>query len=152
NGALSVSGGTYQQGAGTVTGPQPVTAFGSSVSYAGSGAGTVVAHGATSLSGNIAASQTLVLEGICGNDATTTAAASFSNAGTLQLTSSNCGNWAQLTGSGVLLTNTGTLRADPGAGGARYLRVSVQNNGTLQANATVTYDQGGTTLTNAGTL
>jgi hypothetical protein len=152
-GALLVTGSSYQQGGGTTAGPQPVTTSGATVSYTGTGASTVVVEGGTSLGGNVASGQTLVVQGVCGSDATATAAASFSNAGTIQLTSSGCGNFAQLTSTGsAVLTNSGTVRVDAGSGGARYLRLSVTNSGSLLVNVPLAYDTGSTTLTNNGTI
>src|SRR5207302_9760330 len=82
--------------------------------------------------GNISAAQSLRLEGVCGINAVASAAASFSNAGTIALTSPVCGNLAELDDGTNTITNTGTLETSAGTGtGARTVVGNVANFGTL---------------------
>jgi hypothetical protein len=152
-GQLVVSGGTYTQGDGTTSG-NPVTVVTGSVSYTGSGASSVKAIGAGTLSGNIASGQSLTIAG----DPTyatgeRTISTSFTNAGTIALADDGAGSgFAWLNGNGSdLITNTGTIRSAAGTT-ARFLYTSVLNQGTLAVDRSLTTDVGTTTLTNQGAI
>ena len=136
NEGIVAVGGSFTEGAGTVataTGDNPVyVRTGSSIDFAGKGSSAFLVTDpstdmpSVSLSGNIAAGQSLAVGGedLCGGAGTTTvtASASFTNAGTITLAHdpfTRCGN-----GSAVLalagaatLTNSGTI-AVTGSGGA----------------------------------
>lgn len=86
----------YEQGNGITTGTLPVQVPCGSLKYTGNGASVVQAN--ASMTGNIAAGQTLIVGGVTSG--------AFTNAGTISLdqTSSN------LTLSAGALTNTGTIR------------------------------------------
>ncbi|MGB0952910.1 MAG: beta strand repeat-containing protein [Planctomycetota bacterium] len=72
-------------------------------------------------------------------------------AGTLVLGSVGGGFASTLTAaSGMTLTNSGTLRTEPGAGGARILNGHHHNTGTMEIQVATNFNAG--TLTNAGTL
>ena len=146
-GHLQVSSGTFVEGAGTTSGPEPVVVeSGGTVEYVGAGASSIVARGYYSyLKGSLSAGQTFTIEGVC--------AASYSivyvqsdvtNGGTIALTSSGCANEAYLqVASEKTLTNTGTIKAEAGAGGARYLQGTYLNTGTLSIDAGVHLEQQG---------
>ena len=115
-GTLRVTNGSYTQGNGTTSGSSttPVQVDSGSLHYTGTGASTITQFGnATAIDGNIAASQTLTLAGRSGNYAIVNAAASWTNAGTINMTDiePNSGNYYTLlnTTAGTF-TNTGWTR------------------------------------------
>ena len=140
-----IENGPIDSASGTV-----VDLTGDTLEYTGAGAGAIEVFGDTTLSGNIAADQTLVLYGSSGfceaPVANVTAAAGFTNAGTI---SGDCGPGpASLTVSSGTLDNTGQIATYPVG-----LNVSgnVANTGTVSiGNDTVAY--GGGTFLNEGAL
>src|ERR1700677_1618695 len=84
------------------------------------------------------------------------AAASFTNAGTITLTSASGGGPTCSSGypsrlkleSGATLTNTGTINAEPGLGGNRAIEGEIINNGTVHIAEGVSLQQASGTFTN----
>ncbi|MBI2708754.1 MAG: hypothetical protein HYX34_03565 [Actinobacteria bacterium] len=153
DGAMTVpSGTTFRFNGGTLPTGDPVIDEGT-LSFAPSataGAGTgFETWRNVSLAGTVPAN---VLVSVVGNGSTgsaqLSAAAAWTNKGTVTLTSTGGGYAATLTGAGV--TNQGTIRTAPGAGGPRYISAALSNTsaGTVQLDA-------GTSITanasNAGT-
>ena len=154
SGRLSVSGGTFEQRAGQASGPTPVEILNSTLKGLGSGSpASFVLHQNSALSGSIAAGQTVAVEAVgCSYGTTVTVAGALSNAGTLRLTSGGCaGSTAILDASG-LITNTGTIDVAAANGGARYLRGSVRNQGSVVVDQPLNYDQGGSTFDNRSSV
>ncbi len=159
-GQLIVDGGnTYNQGNGTTSGEPvllagPASGAGIALHYTGNGASTLVAEGGTgTLDGAIVHGQTLSINGTCSNNATYTVDQSETNAGTVHLTSSGCGNSSALTVAATdTFTNSagGNLDIDSAAGGARTITGNVTNDGTVTDNASATFEDG--TWDNAGAL
>ena len=153
SGVLFEQGGTFSEGAGTITGTKAVIVDDAALAYTGAGAGLIALRGNSTLSGATAAGQTLSIESTSGENATTTAAAGFSNAGTILLTNGDAsGNTATLTVTGGALANSGTLSSEAAIGGARTLQASVNNTGTININANTAYSQGSSVLKNEGAL
>ena len=99
------------------------------------------------------ARQTLLIESTCGEHAKTTAAASFTNAGTIKLTNGDsCGNNATLTVSSGTLTNNGKITTEVPVGGARTIQGNITNTGTLSINANTAYNGADALLTNEGAI
>jgi hypothetical protein len=154
------SGATFNEGAGTTSGSQPVIVEQGTLNYTGSGASTIRARSYTTpLSGNISAGQSLLIEGCVGSGypGYVEAAKGFSNAGTITLTSAehggvDCGgnDASRLTLASGTLTNTGKIDVEPGTGGERQLDGSLTNKGTFAANTNTSYDGSGATLLNEG--
>jgi hypothetical protein len=145
---------TYTQGNGTNTGTLPVIS--GAIAYTGTGASTLLAVGSGTISGNIAAGQTLRIlgDGAYGN-AAWGAAAPFTNAGTISLqTSDTSYSLLDTGGTPNVLTNSGTLNLGGGGGtGIIYLRTPVTNTGTTNViSASATVDFGNRTFTNQGTV
>jgi hypothetical protein len=153
-GRLWVFESTFKEGAGTTSGLAPVVVELSNLEYTGSGASHIVVRGeydgyGSSLKGNLSAGQTLTIEGSCNANGVGTsywsptalleASSSFTNAGTITLTSGSSGGptctyetEARLNVlSGATLANTGTIDAEPGLGGGRVLEGDVVNDGTV---------------------
>ena len=145
--------GTFNQGAGTNTGTDLVLDD-DTLNYTGAGAGTIALEGASKLSGSISKGQALVIQGTNSENATTTAASGFANAGTITLTQiQNEGNSATLVISTGALENTGTITAEAGSGsGTRILQGSLANKGTVAADTSIDFNGSGAVLTNAGAL
>ena len=159
-GQLIVDGGnTYNQGNGTTSG-EPVLLAGPSTGgialhYTGTGASTIVAEGGTgTLDGAIAAGQVLSIDGTCSNNAVETVDASETNAGTVHLSSINCGNPSTLAvGAGKTFTNqaAGVVDVDAGVGnGGRAITGTFTNKGHVNVNVSASYSGG--TWTNSGPL
>ncbi len=144
---------SFTEGAGTTSGTKPVIVDDGALSYTGEGKSLIALHGVSTLSGNIGAEQTLSVESTCSEHATATAAASFTNAGTIRLTNGDgCGNNATLTVSAGVLTNTGKLFTEVPVGGLRTLQGNVTNTGTLSFKANTAYNGTSAMLINEGAL
>lgn len=134
-GALRVL--NYEQGAGTTSGTAPVQLPCGSLKYTGTGASTVQLNGAVSMTGNIAAGQTLRL--INGS----TPAPPFTNAGTIVFDPS--GSATLNTGT---LTNTGRLTGVGTVGGSVDNQTGTvapgASPGTLSVNGNYSQGAGGT--------
>ena len=147
-------GTSFTEGAGTTSGTKPVILRDAALAYTGSGSSVITQRGESStLSGNISAGQKLVLETINSEHVKVTAAASFTNAGTITLTKAEtAANNAQLVVSAGALTNTGTITTELSGGGVRALQGNLINKGTLAIDSNTSYNGAGTTLTNEGTI
>src|SRR5207248_9398176 len=105
-GTIDIVGGTFDHGAGTIAGgTAPIQLDGSNLTIASANAGQFLWHGAGDLTGSLSAAQSLTLQGQCGLNAVATEPASFGNAGTIVLTSTVCGNLAELDGGANTITN-----------------------------------------------
>jgi hypothetical protein len=117
------------------------------------GVGTSV--GALLLGGS-SGTQTLSIGSTCGFNASfsTTNGITISAAGVLSLTNGDgCGNNATLiVSNGGTLTNSGTIQSLPVNGGQRTLQGSLTNTGTVTINQPTSYNAGGTTFDNQGTV
>jgi hypothetical protein len=155
---------TFNQGAGSTNGTEPVIAEASHINYTGSGASLIHADSYYGyISGNIAKGQTLVVEGCVGGTepGIVVASKSFENAGTIELTSadykgSGCGSGGDESRlkveSGVTVTNTSTgkILVEPGIGGERKFEGSITNKGVVDINATTVDNTGSATFINEG--
>jgi fibronectin-binding autotransporter adhesin len=168
-GQLILNGGTYTQGAGTTspatldpTNPA-VLLNGATLDYTGSGASSIIARGSFALSGSLAAGQNLTVQAYdnCGgaDNSEATATSSFTNAGTIQLTQAgNCSNGTPYleVSSPAVLTNSGTIRTDPGPdeSATAYIDGALINTGTFAINAPSALGNyiSGSSLDNKGTL
>jgi hypothetical protein len=130
----------------------PVLLVSSSLQFGGGGAASFVLRGGNNLSGNIAVGQTVNVQGSGSGNATTNAAGSFTNAGTILLDSVG-GQYANIVGSGTL-TNTGSFQSVQGAGGTRYIEMNFINaaSGFVTIDNTDTRQDVNTTMTNNGTF
>jgi DNA-binding beta-propeller fold protein YncE len=158
-GSLALGSSVFEEGAGTISGSPVTLEDDSSLALAGSGASQFAFIQSGQLSGNIAADQSVTVAGITASTSTTvTAPASFTNAGTLLLTSqgalSGSAQTAELQWNGVL-TNAGTLEALNGSsGGDRVLDgPALVNTGSLTVQVPVLEDDvANAAWTNAGTI
>jgi glutaredoxin-related protein len=136
------SAGTFTQGGGTVTGNDPVIEA-AKWNGTGAGAGTFTVVGASTLTGGIAAAQTLRIDDTSGNGIVGIPT-TFTNAGTLivDMNYGNANTILQPSGASATLTNTGTLRATGIllSAGNRSIRVDVVNSGTFIVDANVVLD------------
>src|SRR5207253_2572790 len=117
------------------------------------GAASFTMTGACTLSGDVAPGQSVLVQGSSsGGVATVTAAAGFTNAGTITLQSINSGWESDLTVTGGTLTNAGTLNVNAGTGGPRTITANLTNNGTVSLNTSTTFAKASGTTTNTGTF
>jgi len=147
------SGTSFTQGAGTTSGTQPVILDDSALSYTGTGASFIKLRGTSTLSGNLGSAQSLSIESTGGENAIVTAAASFTNAGTITMTNGDAsGNSATFVTSSGTLTNSGTIVTEPAHGGGRTIEGNLTNTGAMKINANTEYGATGATLLNKGTI
>jgi fibronectin-binding autotransporter adhesin len=151
---LMEPGTSFTEGAGTTSGAKPVVLRQANLAYTGSGASLITQHGESStLSGNISSGQTLVLETVNTENVRTTAAGSFTNAGSITLTNAEtAGNNVTLTIPTGTLTNSGTVTTKKAVGGARVLTGSITNTGTIAINTNTAFNGKGATLDNQGAI
>ena len=137
SGHVLVDGSTFDEGAGTTSGSEPVVSEDGTIEYTGSGASHIVARNYQSkLKGSLSAGQTFTIEGTCSSYAYVATEGDVTNGGTIVLTSGGCSEPAYLeVPSGKTLTNTGTISVLAGAGGERRLYGNVLNTGTLALGA-----------------
>jgi uncharacterized repeat protein (TIGR01451 family) len=150
SGSFNQLDGTFVQAGGTTSG---VVVNGASLSYRGTGASAIVAHGGVALSGGIATGQTLTIEGTCADgNALVAAGAPVSNAGTITLTDTgNCGS-AGLAQTAGTLSNSGTIHVvNSGTTQARQLVGTVANSGRLVLDAGTNTQAGSGTISNSAT-
>ena len=153
-GALEVSSGIFNQGAGAAG---KVHVFDSTLNLLGAGAGTFALEGSDSLSGNVSAAQSVVVRGAgCYSGAYVTAAAGFTNAGSIELTNVEelCAESeaAQLEWSGTL-TNSGKITSNFGvAGGSRALNGNLTNSGTVNIDSETSFGGSGALFSNKKTV
>ena len=143
-GALEVRSGVFNQGAGAAG---KVYVYDSTLNLLGAGAGTFAFEGSDSLSGNVSAAQSMVVQGAgCFSGAYVTAAAGFTNAGSIELTNVEelCAESepAQLEWSGTLTnTSTGKITSSFGsAGGSRALDGNLTNSGAVNIDSDTSFD------------
>ena len=150
----ATGGSTFTQANASTTGTA-VEILNSTLAFApaSTGSSRFTLHQTSSLSGNVPAGASVTIEAVaCSYNTAVTAAGAFTNAGTIRLTATGCGGaYALLSGPG-LLTNTGTIAVDAGTGGERYLRLDLRNQGLVQVDHPVAFDQALRTFTNEGTL
>jgi hypothetical protein len=160
---LAESGTSFNEGAGTTSGSQPVIVEQGTLNYTGSGASSIKLRSYTDhLSGSISSGQLLAVEACVGGGepAIVDAASGFSNEGSLTITSAkhggaDCGgnDYDTLDLEGGTLTNTGTIDIEPGTGGERKLEGSLTNDRLLSLGAGTTLKVTGSyTEAKAGTL
>jgi hypothetical protein len=155
SGQLLLEPGTsFTEGAGTTSGTKPVILRRAALKYTGAGASLITLHGeGNSLSGNISSGQSLVLESTNGENVTASAAASYTNAGSITLTSAETsGNHAYLETSSGTLTNSGTITTEPTNDGAREILGNLTNTGTLAINQSTAFNGAKAALTNEGAI
>ncbi len=165
SGKLEVdSGNTFDQGAGTTNPASATVGFpavyvnGGTLSYTGTGSSLVTAEGSVTMSGDLNSGQTLTVQGqsvgsTC-TPGTATESGSFTNAGTILLTSAGTGS-ATCGGEVVLssgtLTNSGSIMSESGLNPTlNALSGSVTSSGTIAVDQTLDFHGSGTTLTQTG--
>jgi hypothetical protein len=146
--------GVFEEGAGKTTGNAVNLTSSSTLDFIGGGASKFVFTQSGELVGNIASGQFVTVAGVTAtNDTYVTAPGSFTNAGTITLTTqgatSGSNQVAELSWSGTL-TNSGSITATKGTtGGARYLEGQVlSNSGNIGVNVSVQADTVGKWINN----
>lgn len=153
SGTLSVTGsGTFEEVDGDNTG-NPVVVQNSALRFTGTGSGPFTMHQTSTLGGDVPVGAVVTVEAVgCSYTSQVTAEGSFINAGTIRLTSGGCGGSSATLDVPGTVTNTGSISADAGNGGSRYLRADVINTGTITVAEPLYYDRAETTLDNQGTI
>jgi hypothetical protein len=143
---------TFNEDAGTTSGPQPVIVDDGTLSYApGGGASTIGLRGSSALSGTTSSGQILSIQSTCSEHAVVTAASGLANGGKIKLTNAGgCGNNATLAIASGQLSNSGTLETEIAHGGQRNIQGAVVNTGALQINENTSYNGSEAQFTNEG--
>jgi hypothetical protein len=127
--------GTFNEGLGTTTTAktsEPMVLDRVALHYTGKGESKIAQRGAGTLSGTVNAKVTLTLESTCFEHNETTAAGSFLNSGTINLTNiETCANNVRLALAGGTLENKGTINALFPHGGSRTIEGGLVNEKTL---------------------
>ncbi len=150
---LATSSTSFKEGAGTTSGTLPVIVDDAALEYSGAGASVIAIRGTSTLAGSLSAGQSLQIQSTSGENASVTAGASFTNAGTIALTNANDGDENSETliiATGETLTNSGTLASEAGKGGGRSIQGNVTNTGTFAVNRTSEYNGSAAKLLNEG--
>jgi len=153
------TGDTFNFNGGALSGNDLVLGSGSTlnIGVGSTGAGVFSMQGTTTYSGDIAAAQTVTVQGVPNVSATMTAANGFINNGTLNLDSTGNGS-ANLKVTAGTLDNRGSLNIKFGTGSAknRTLNADMTNNSTVDIEAGGTIvdfnKAGGGTYTNNSTF
>ncbi len=158
-GSLEFYDTTFNVGAGSPGSAPVLLEDGSKLNLTGAtAAGTFVFSGSGgTITGNVAATQSVVVQGVgCERGAEVTAAAGFTNAGSIELTNveGTCAESepASLSWSGTL-TNTGTLTSGFGvAGGTRTLDGNLTNSGAVNIDSDTSFEGSGAVFSNKKTV
>ncbi|MEQ8787638.1 MAG: Ig-like domain-containing protein [Pirellulaceae bacterium] len=152
DGGLTMNGDEFNFDGGAVSGDAPLLiASALNLGASSTGAGEFDLRGSSTLSGDIAAAQTVNVSAGGGSFATVTAAGGFVNHGLLMLdsTSASAAALTLLTGS---VQNEGTIAINAGAGGSRTVMADIDNHGLLQVHANTTFNKSGAVYVNQGAV
>ncbi len=137
----------------TQNGPEsgnPVTIFNSGTLTDTSGAGSFTLTDTPTLTGTIAAGQTVTLSAPSGHGATATLSGNVTNDGNLNLDAPANGGAPVITGG--TLTNSGTITATSESTNVNSLNTTLNNGGTLEVKTGTLLQSAATATTNTGTL
>ena len=136
-GSFVMSGNTFHFNGGMVTGTPIHSDSALTIGAESTGAATFSTRRSSTLSGNIAVGQSVLVQSTGNATATLTAAAAFTNAGTLTLQTFDNGGASNLVVSSGTLTNaaTGVINVKVGNGGGRVISADLTNNGTVNFNS-----------------
>ena len=140
------NGGTITQvGGGTILINGAYLTFGPGAT----GPATYLLNGQVDMTGDVPSGVTINVTGTALTNGSVTSATSYVNAGTINLTSV-AATMASLSITSGILTNTGAINSNAGAGGARTFNANLLNNGAFTVNAATTFNQVNGVYTNNG--
>jgi len=153
NGLLALlNGATMNFNRGATTGTNPPTLTNAKLNFGPSATGvaTFIMQGASQLSGDIGAEQTVWIRGNGqGGHTTITALDGFTNAGVIRLESRDSFFESNLTIANGVLINTGVINMNQGTGGGRIISGALVNQGAVNVTFNATFKG---TFTNLSTL
>jgi len=154
DGAFDISTATFNYDGGTITGTPVLTSSTLNVGLGGTAPATFRMHKGCTLSGDLSAGQVITADtNSVGAPATLTAANGFTNAGTIELTSSASANTSLNVTTGALTNAAGGLiDFQTGAGGTRNLNANLTNNGQVTVGAETKLTKSSGQYTNNGTF
>ncbi|MCX7417981.1 MAG: cadherin domain-containing protein, partial [Planctomycetia bacterium] len=154
NATFNFNDSTEVAGPSVVTGVPVLIASTLNIGAGSTGAGTFSTRAASTLTGNVAAAQTILVQGDNSfGAATLTAADGFTNAGTISLESvSGSGSASNLTVNSGTLTSSGTINFNVGGGGSRTLTTELANSGVVNVNTAATLGRPSADHSNSGTI
>jgi len=153
-GSFVLDGDTFNFNGGSISGTPIFFDSALNIGPSSTGAGTFSMRRNSSISGNIAAAQTVLVQSDGGNTATLTAATGFTNAGTLILENVSSSGSSNLVVTSGVLTNapSGVINLTPGTGGYRVLSAELVNQGVVNSATSATLGRDGADHLNTGTL
>jgi flagellar basal body rod protein FlgG len=153
NGSYVQSHGAFNFNGGMLAGnPLQLSNVALSISPDATAAASFTVHNSCTLSGDIDAGQSILVQATFGQNATLTALNSFNNTGTITLDSTDGWNANLAVNKNGTLTNAGTLSVNVGSGGSRTLSLNLVNSdeGTINLNQNTTFDKQNGSYTNNG--
>jgi hypothetical protein len=154
-GGFAMDGDTFNFNGGALSGNMPVLgASALNIGPGSVGAGTFSMRGISTLSGNVAQAQTILVNSTGLHD-TLTAATGFTNNGNIALenVAGAAGSSNLTVTSGILLNAaTGVLNSNTGTGGGRTITAQLDNQGTLNVRTATTLVKGGAAHSNSGAV
>ena len=153
-GLFDLSSAAFNFNGGIVTGTPRLTAATLNIGNGSNGAAEFSTRSSSVLTGDVAAAQTILIQGDNTNgSATLTAANSFNNAGIITLESvAGSTSSSNLTVSTGTLNNSGTINFTAGGGGGRTLTTELANSGFVNVSTTATLGRTSADHTNSGTI
>jgi hypothetical protein len=143
------AGSVFNQLAGAVTG-NAISLITTKLVLAGGGSGAFLLSGNCTLEGDIAAGQSVWVNGNgSAGDANLSVATSFTNNGSLRIESAVSNFASTMTVNGGTFTNAASVLVGAGSGGSRVITGAVTNNGTVDFNLNTSWAG---TFTNNGTV
>ena len=148
DGIFKMTSADFEFNGGVITGTPTLNAVDLTIGAGSTGAATFAMGASSTLSGDIAAAQTVGVHGGQSSTATLTAANSFINAGVINLESTVSTNQSNLTVSSGTLNNSGFINVNTGTGGTRTISANLTNNGTVNLNTDTIFSKSGGLYTN----
>ncbi len=157
--SLTLTGGTFVFQGGSFSTAPLLTNVAVNISAGATDSATLVVRGSSTLSGTVAPSQTIWVQGSdAGGNTTLTTSEGAVNQGTILLQSINQGYTSSLSigGSSFVNASSGIITVNGGSGGTRSISGHLVNQGTVNANTfltlTGTYTSAGGTLNGSAYL
>lgn len=153
-GSFVLDGDTFNFNGGSISGTPVLFGSALNIGPSSTGAGSFSMRRSSTISGNIAAAQTVLVQSDGGNTATLTAATGFTNAGTLTLENVSSSAASNLVVTSGTLTNapSGVINLNPSTGGYRVLSTELVNQGVVNSATSAALGRDSADHINTGTL
>ncbi len=150
SGSFDITNAVFNFDGGSITG-NAIVLNNTDLEISATGQGYFSVRSTTNFTGNVAAAQKISVNGKAGTYAALVSAGSFINTGTINLeTITSSGGASNLTVTSGTFTNTGTLNSSPGLGGTRAFSGNLDNQGTININASTSFENTTGVYSNTG--